>query len=117
MPIIDVEIVGAHDPRPDPAALARALAAATGSAPRGTWLRLRRLPEDDYGEGEPGHPLPVFVTVLRAQLPAESELESEAAEIARSVAKACGRAAENVHVLYLPPAAGRIAFGGTLRRS
>ena len=33
-----------------------------------------------------------------------------------AIAAACGRPEENVHLVYEPPAKGRIAFGGELRR-
>jgi hypothetical protein len=44
------------------------------------------------------------------------ELERQVGELARSVAEACGRPAENVHVLVLPEGAGRVAFGGVMVR-
>jgi phenylpyruvate tautomerase PptA (4-oxalocrotonate tautomerase family) len=122
MPIIDIETVG--DAPPDPAgthAAARELAdrigAILGSAPSGTWVRLRHLPRNAYAEngGEvPPDVRPTFVRVLLARLPERNVLRTYAASIASAVAAALGRPAENVHVLFEPPAAGRIAFGGRL---
>lgn len=121
MPIVDVEIV-ARDEGVVPSRAASTLADALGllfGAPRGhVWARLRYLPVDRYAENggaiEP-EDWPVFVSVLHARLPEVSVLATEAAEIARVVADVVGRLASQVHVQYLPPAAGRIAFGGVLR--
>lgn len=116
MPILDVEIVG--DGR-FPKGLARLLADAAAVAlasPGRTWVRLRSLSVSAYAEdgGTEAGARPVFVTVLRAALPERDSLAAEAAALARAVAEVCGRPVENVHVLYDPPARGRIAFGGEL---
>ncbi len=121
MPIVDVEIVvgdeGAVPPR-TASMLADALGLVFG-APRGhVWLRLRYLPVARYAENGgviAPEDRPVFVSVLHAQWPEVSVLATEAAEIARVVAEVVGRLVSQVHVEYLPPAAGRIAFGGVLR--
>jgi hypothetical protein len=57
----------------------------------------------------------VFVTVLKAQRPTGSALEAEVRALREGVSRVCGRAVENVHVLYEPDAQGRIAFGGSLK--
>jgi hypothetical protein len=75
------------------------------------------LSQEHYAENGGGPDLalqPVFIHVLKAAIPAESELQAEAAALAAAVARACKRHLENVHILYDPPAAGRIAFGGRL---
>jgi len=120
MPILDVELVG---PVSDAirSGLALRIADAAGrvfGSPTGsTWVKLRVLPAADYAEngGLPEGVLPVFVSVLRRELPQRDEMAREAALLCTAVAQACGRAPESVHVLYEPAAAGRIAFGGRLR--
>lgn len=117
MPILDVEVVGplARAAKRD---LVQRLADACGELldlPQGrTWVRLRFLPLDQYGEhgGVPKGVKPVFVTVLRAAPPTGRSLAREMAALGAAVAKTCGRPPENVHVFYEPPGAGRVAFGG-----
>jgi len=57
---------------------------------------------------------PVFVNLLKARLTPQKTIKKEAAAMAKAIAKACGRSADNVHIFYEPPAAGRAAFGGLL---
>ena len=57
---------------------------------------------------------PTFVTVLKARLPDTDALRAEAKQIAVTVGTALDRPHANVHVLYAPPAEGRLAFGGEL---
>jgi hypothetical protein len=71
-----------------------------------------RYAED--GDGLPPDLFPVFVTVLKAKLPGAAALQAEAAQLTMAVARTCGRAAENVHVIYQPAGAGRVAFGGEI---
>ncbi len=121
MPIVDVEIVGAPEARLRDG-LARRIADAAGevlrSRPGGTWVRLRYLDAAHYAEngGAPEGVRPVLVSVLQAVVPDGDALSEQAARLASAVAEACGRPVENVHVVFEPPAAGRIAFGGKLRR-
>jgi len=120
MPILEIEIVL----RPEEILakdLAQVLAASSAeilrSQPRGTWVKLRTLDSKSYAENkaDDDEPLyPVFVTVLKSKLD-EPALEAEASLLAKSVAGICNRPLENVHILYLPEAQGRIAFGGRLR--
>lgn len=119
MPILDVEIVRSPGDKAD-AGLAAALADAVGevfdSPPGRTWIKLRYVAAEQYAENGGGPPpgvLPVFVTVLKAQWNDE-DVAREVAALTEAIADRCGRPAENVHVLYAPPAAGRIAFGGRL---
>lgn len=119
MPILDVEIVRAPGEKSD-AGLAAALAEGAGkvfaSPPGRTWVKLRDIAADQYAENGGGPApgiLPVFVTVLKARWE-QNGLGPEVAALTEVVAERCGRPAENVHVLYVPPAAGRIAFGGRL---
>jgi hypothetical protein len=62
-------------------------------------------------------PQPTFVEVLQRQLPAQEQLVRQASEIAQIVLEALSRRAENVHIIYLPEGAGRVAFGGELVRN
>ena len=120
MPILDVEIVLCPDE-----ALAPGLAAEIadrggevfGSPPGSTWVKLRAIPCAHYAENGGGPPdgvYPVFVSVLKAGLPAPDALRAEVARLTAAIAEATGRPAENVHIIYLPAGAGRVAFGGEL---
>lgn len=121
MPILTVEIIGpvARDARPH---LAQRLADAAGTAldspSRSTWVKLRFLDTDAYSEngGAPDDVRPVHVSVLLAELPDEDGLAARARRLTAAIAEVCDRPSENVHIVFEPPAAGRIAFGGTLRR-
>lgn len=119
MPILDVEIVQSPGEEAD-TGLAEALADAAGAvfdSPAGrTWVKLRTIAAEQYAENGGGPPAgirPVFVTVLKANWKGE-EVGQEVGRLTEVIAEICGRPAENVHVLYAPPAAGRIAFGGRL---
>ena len=120
MPIVQIEIV-AQPNEPFPTGLAARLADELGalwaSPPQGTWVKIALLDARLYAENG-GGPLPgiapVFVTVLKAHLPVQELLRAEVSAVAQIVAACCGRLLEQVHVLVLPPGAGRIAFGGVL---
>ena len=119
MPIIQVEIVGKLRGKAgtNPAGkIADAAGEVFRTAPGGTWVRLRFIPFKDYAENgvPPGDIRPVFVTVLKVKAAAAQELRKEAKALAEAVGKACGRPPGNVHIIYEPPATGRIAFGGVL---
>ena len=120
MPILHVEIVV-----PDGVGLESGLAAKLAdtagkvfdSPPGRTWIRVYPLPRSQYAEnggGPPDNVWPVFVTVLKAEVPTLDKLRAEARALAETVGQVCQRSSENVHILYLPSALGRIAFGGEL---
>lgn len=122
MPIVSIELTeDPRSPRPDRdrlAGLCDDLGTLFGSGPAGTWVKLRSLAADCYLENDTAAqdtPHPVFVEVLQARTADPSALAQEARAISQIVARACDRPAENVHVIYLPEAAGRIAFGGRLQ--
>ncbi len=123
MPILDIELVQ-PDGAPPPAAaftqtLADAAGRALGAAPGRTWVRLRVLPASQYAENEAlvaADELPVFATVLHANLPQGDLLAVEAAALTQALAACLGRSPQRVHVQYAPAAAGRQAFGGVLVR-
>jgi hypothetical protein len=82
-------------------------------------VRLRTLARPYYAENATSEPdgwNAVFVTVLKAHLPAGDDLEAEIRALTEAIARLCRRSPDNVHILYQPEAAGRIAFGGRLRR-
>ena len=119
MPILSVEIVV----RPDehfPANLAMELVDRTGeifdSAPGRTWVTVHFLSRENYAENlsQSEEIFPVFVSVLKAKLPSPDLLQAEVARLTELLAQICHRPAENLHIIYLPEGAGRVAFGGKL---
>lgn len=119
MPILRVEIVT----RPGQAirpGIAQELADRTAgifdSEPGGTWVSVHVLDRDFYAENNSAAAdiFPVFVSVLKAKLPSPETLQMEITRLAEAVAHICDRPKENVHILYQPEGAGRIAFGGRL---
>jgi phenylpyruvate tautomerase PptA (4-oxalocrotonate tautomerase family) len=120
MPILDVEIVASASTQSLPASLTQSLADAAAQvfgAPNGTvWVKLRVIPSGRYAEngGLPEDTYPVFVTVLKSRVKDGSELEAEVAQLTRIIAKRLKRPEANVHIIYQPDGAGRVAFGGKL---
>jgi phenylpyruvate tautomerase PptA (4-oxalocrotonate tautomerase family) len=120
MPVVEVEIVVSEGEELEPG-LAVWLSEAAGQvlqAPPGdTWVRLRTLDRETYAESGGGPPegvRPVFVRVLSARLPGGELLAVQAARLTEVVGELCQRPARNVHVIFEPPAEGRVAFGGEL---
>ncbi|MFZ9683577.1 MAG: tautomerase family protein [Cephaloticoccus sp.] len=119
MPLIEIEIIGPSRSVPAPLTrqLADALGEALGTSPASTWVRLRTLPASRYAENGTARPLgrkAIFVTITHRQLPTRAQLKREASEVSRIVSTLCNRPADLVHIIYQPPGAGRIAFGGRL---
>lgn len=118
MPLVEAEIVlrpGETLTSNLAGRLADACAEAMGEPPGRTWVRVRGLSPDAYAEDHGGPPEgvhPVFLTVVKARPPVAEELQREVAGLTQAIAEVCGRPPENVHILYEPKAAGRIAFGG-----
>ena len=120
MPILEVQLVG-EPPESVVRDLAQRLANAADevyrSGPQGTWVKVQFLPRQNYAENGGGPPegvLPVFVFVLKRDVPRGDALKAEISALTKAIAAVCDRAEENVHVVYEPPAAGRVAFGGHL---
>lgn len=119
MPIVEIEVV-LNVGETLRASLAGELADVIGKifeSPKGkTWVRLRTLDRNHYGEngGVPEYAQPVFVRVLKSERPETELLKREARILANAVAAAVGRPGLSVHVVYEPDAKGRIAFGGEL---
>jgi len=117
MPIVDVEIVLRADeaiPEGMVSELADELSKIFHSARGKTWVKVHPFAADQYAEngGKPGAFFPVFVMVMKSELPSFEDMQNEAARISGVVAQICGRPPENVHVIYQPEAKGRVAFGG-----
>ena len=121
MPIVTIQIVVSHNENTYSAEhlaqLADGLGAIFDSNAGGTWLKLDYLDHSHYAENET-HPdaniRPTFVEVLKRTLPEQEALAHEAEQIAAKVASVLSRPLENVHIIYLPPGEGRVAFGGKL---
>lgn len=122
MPILEIEIVASSLVPDLPTGLAQSLAdgaAAVFGGGQGTvWVKLHVLPPEHYAEdqGKPEGVHPVFVTVLKARVPKGSALENEISGLTEVIAAILNRPQENVHILYQPDGAGRVAFGGRLVR-
>lgn len=123
MPILEIQIVGpiSHpDEQSAKEPLAQAIADRAGdilnTRPQGTWLRITRLPIEDYAEngGRDAGVMPVFVAVTMSNPPATDTWAPQAQALTQAIAEACDRPAQNVHILLQPSARGRIAFGGKL---
>ena len=120
MPIVDIEIVG-DVTKPVAGMLSQALADGAGrvfaSPPARTWVRVRTIARDSYAENgiavAPSNE-PVFVRVLKRQVPERSELAREITALTQVIASTVGRPMDQVHVEYAAAAAGRMAFGGNL---
>ena len=119
MPILHVEIVTRSGESIRPG-LAQELADRTGgvfgSQPGGTWVKVHLLARDEYAENDNTAEdiFPVFVSILKAKLPAPNELQEEITRLTEAVAQVCDRPRENVHIIYQPEGTGRVAFGGRL---
>ena len=115
MPILDIEIIGNEPPQN----LAQRIADASGiilnSSSGQTWVKIRTVPEGQYAENNSQIRFsPVFVSVLLRTLPEIAERERLAQKLSEMIAKEVNRSSENIHILFLPEGAGRIAFGGRL---
>jgi phenylpyruvate tautomerase PptA (4-oxalocrotonate tautomerase family) len=118
MPILDVEIVVRPGEQFDSdlaAELADRSGQIFGSPPGNTWVKVRFIAPENYAENDSQEELfPVFVSILKARLPLAGDLQAEIAQLTGTIAQICDRPQENVHIFYLPPGAGRVAFGGQL---
>jgi hypothetical protein len=120
MPVIEVCIVvpnGGSIPPGAAKALADAVDGVLQAGPGKVWVRVNALPQSLYAEsGDVEDASPVFVRILRAQMPDAEHLAHEAQELAHAIAGCLGRGVDLVHIEYEPAARGRVAFGGRLLR-
>ena len=121
MPLVDIEItLRPHEtlPRDLASLLADKLGIIFKSPPSTTWVKLYGLPDFRYAENdrslEGAHP--IFVRIIKSNLPDKLKLELEAKKITSVVANICKRPAENIHIIYEPEGKGRVSFGGKLVR-
>lgn len=120
MPILEIEIIRKPGEVLAPnlaSTLSERASEVLGAQPGGTWVKLRFSESALYAEDGGGPPPgvhPVFVRVLKAELPPPVELAAEVEQLTQAIAEACERRPRYVHILYEPPARGRIAFGGRL---
>ncbi len=116
VPMVEVELVSDDEPAPGMAdLLADQIGLALRAAEGSTWVRLRVLRPDHYGEsgGSFGDSVkPVFVTVTSRRQPAREQFADVVEQITSAVARTTGHPRQNVHVIFAPDAAGRVAFGG-----
>lgn len=119
MPILTIEIVLKPN-ESNPSGLAKQIADKAGvifnSGPAQTWVKLREIKAEQYAENGVAEQeyFPVFVSVLKAELPSSEDMETEVKELTQTIGEICHRSPENVHIVYLPPGRGRVAFGGRL---
>lgn len=124
MPILTVEIVGLPVPNPlrglDDGSMAQSLADVAGeifdTRPGGTWVKVHRIPQDQYAENSESRARvsPVFVSVLAGASYDKLDLEATANALADAFADLLERPKETIHIVFEPNAKGRIAFGGAL---
>lgn len=119
MPILDVEIVESPGwfRQPDLAQrIADAAAHALGAPPQSVWVRISTIASANYAEngGTPADAAPVFVTILEKSPPQGAALAAEVAALTTAIAGACGRSANDIHLIYEPPGLDRVAFGGRI---
>lgn len=116
MPLLDVEIVRRPEEQfgADLAAkLANRVGKMFGSSPGNVWVKVQFIAPENYAENDSEEKVyPVFVSILKAQWPSAEERQAEVAQLIEAIAQLCNRPSQNVHILYLPPAVGRLAFGG-----
>ncbi len=119
MPILRVDVVGPV-PNEVRAGLARRISDAAApilaSRPQGTWTLINFVPQANYAENEAfADQSPVLVSLLLAHPPSGTALSTTLSQLTSVIARACERAAENVHVIVEPPGAERVSFGGNLQ--
>jgi phenylpyruvate tautomerase PptA (4-oxalocrotonate tautomerase family) len=119
MPILTIEIVlrpGETLPSHLAADIADRAGEVFGSPPGRTWVKLRGIPVEHYAEngGAAEGVYPVFVSVLKSRYLPPDEMQTEVTRLTTAIAQASARPVENVHLVYEPAGAGRVAFGGNL---
>ena len=123
MPIVTIQAVVAESEQKYAADTIQKLADSLGeifeSDPSSTWIKMIYLDRNQYAENDAvieEAVRPTFVDILKRYLPDHDSLSTEAQRVADAVAQILTRPRENVHIVYLPPGMGRVAFGGNLLR-
>ena len=119
MPLVDIEItLKQHETLPKnlASALAVELGAIFNSPDGATWVKLYKLPVSHYAENSRSQEdtYPVFVKIIKSELPEKIKLEQEVGQITNAIANICNRPAENIHIIYEPEGRGRVSFGGKI---
>lgn len=130
MPIFHLDLLDDGGPRDAalPKKLADDFGRLFGAEAGHVWVRVTYCPPSEYAEnGDGAIPRWAFVRVIlrtlppevpppagRKTIPASEALAGRAHAIASIVSQHTGRALDDVHVYFDPPAIGRIAFGGVL---
>lgn len=120
MPILDVRIVttgGEEWPRDLAQRMADTAGEAWGAAAGRVWVQLSFLDATRYAENQAKRApdeLPVFVRVLMRDKASLSDRRDLARGLADRLAEVVDRPRQQVHLIFEPPGAGRVAFGGDL---
>lgn len=117
MPVVRMEIVDVDQmPKGSVQRLVDELGEILGSEDDHTWLRIVPISADHYAENRVVDAArtcrPVVVEVQRRGR--SKTMEAEASVVAPVGAAILGRSRENIHITFLEPLVGRIAFGGML---
>jgi len=119
MPLVEIEIVRKQRESLSGnliSALANELGEIFNSPAGTTWIKLYELPAGHYAENNvPQEDVyPVFIKIIKSELPENMKLELEVKQITIAVANICDRPEENVHIVYEPEGRGRVSFGGKI---
>jgi phenylpyruvate tautomerase PptA (4-oxalocrotonate tautomerase family) len=98
--------------------LADAAAPVLAAAPATVWVTLDELPGHRYAENGAAAadtPRPVFIRITQAGDATPADRAAEARALVTVLAPLLARDPAHVHLIYAPPGAGRVAFGGRLR--
>jgi phenylpyruvate tautomerase PptA (4-oxalocrotonate tautomerase family) len=121
MPMLDVTVVlhgGESLARDLAQRLADAAAPVFAAAPGTVWVTLTDVPGHRYAESScavADTPRPAFVRITQSGEPAPADRADQARRLVATLAPLLSRDPSHVHLIYAPPGAGRIAFGGRLR--
>jgi phenylpyruvate tautomerase PptA (4-oxalocrotonate tautomerase family) len=104
MPILEIEIVASGKDDSLPSDLIQSLADIASQVfetPRGTtWVKVQVIPIAHYAEdhGRPAGVHPVFVSVLKANVPEKNDLEREITRLTSAIAGVLNRPETNIHI-------------------
>ncbi len=114
MPILSLDVVE-DESAPLPSDAAQRIADAAGQVlgtPAGrTWVLIRPVPAQAYAENQsPKAPAPLLVSLRMREVPSGQAREQQVQALTQAIARAAGRPAEQVHLVYEAPALGRQAY-------